>query len=263
MCMTGPDRRHLEELHARLDGDDGTTTIIDPCPIRQKPSQHTAVSVASPHSPSMEVLHPLKPSELPKESTCPEDEDQEAIPIAISSTCGRAVVSKKKMKKSTRGRKQKVKATVVKHEPNYTQSIDKNIETENQNISDEDTMVQTIPNNGHDTWKNFVQYFAVDQPTAPILQSSYNANHGSLCAFEKEDIKDCLFHHPCKWNSNKHDWQVSCIFQVRPASIHSKTFAPWSFRRLYRSLWDSGIGRVPSAFSHGLTRTRAPKGAPC
>jgi hypothetical protein len=160
----------------------------------------------------MEVSHPLNSPELPKESTCPEDEDQEAIPIATSLTCGRAVVSKKKMKKPSRGRKQKVKATVVKSDPNYTQSIDENIETENQNVSDEDTMVQTMPNNEHDAWRNFVQCFAVDQPTAPILESSHNADHGTLCAFGQEDIKDCPFHHLCKWNSNKHNWQVSCIF---------------------------------------------------
>jgi hypothetical protein len=212
MCTTGPDRRHLEEIHARLDGHDGTTTIVDPCPIRQKSSQHAAVPVSSPHSLSMEVSHPLNSPELPKESTCPEDEDQEAIPIATSLTCGRAVVSKKKMKKPSRGRKQKVKATVVKSDPNYTQSIDENIETENQNVSDEDTMVQTMPNNEHDAWRNFVQCFAVDQPTAPILESSHNADHGTLCAFGQEDIKDCPFHHLCKWNSNKHNWQVSCIF---------------------------------------------------
>jgi hypothetical protein len=204
MCITGPDRRHLEEIHARLDADDGTITIIDPCPVGQKPSQYAAISDSSPHSLSMEVSHPVKSSELPKKSTCPEDENQQAVPIAISPTCGHAVVSKKKTKKPTRGRKQKVKATVVKHDPNYTQSIDENIETENQNVSDEDTMVQTMSNNGHDTWRDFVQCFAVDQPTAPILESSHNVGHGTLCAFGKEDIKDCPFHHPCKWNSNKH-----------------------------------------------------------
>jgi hypothetical protein len=212
MCITGPDRRHLEKIHARLDVEDGTTTIIDPCPSRQRPSQHAAVSVSSLHSLSIEVLHPLKSSELPKKSTCPEDEGQKAIPIVTTPTCGHAVVSKKKTKKPTRGQKQRVKATVVKRDPNYTQSIDENIETENRNVSDEDTMVQTMPNNGHETWRNFVQCFAIDQPTAPILESSHNAGHGTLCAFGKEDIQDCPFHHPCKCNSNKHDWQVSCIF---------------------------------------------------
>jgi hypothetical protein len=212
VCTTDPDRRHLEKIHARLDGGGGTTTIIDPCSNRQKPSQHAAISVSSPPSLSREIAHPLKSTELPKESTCPEHEDRQATPIAISPTCGHAIVSQKKTKKPSRGQKQIVKGTVVKHDSSYTHSIDENIQTENPNVSDEDTMVKTMSNNGHDKWRNFVHYFAVDQPTAPVLESSHNAEYGTLCAFAKGDIKDCPFHHPCRWNSNKHERRVSCIF---------------------------------------------------
>jgi hypothetical protein len=78
------------------------------------------------------------------------------------------------------------------------QSIDENIEIENRSLSNEDTMVKAMSNNGHDKQRNFVQYFTVNKPTALILVSAHNIGHGNLCAFAKEHIKDCSFHHPCK-----------------------------------------------------------------
>lgn len=50
----------------------------------------------------------------------------------------------------------------------------------------------------HTNWANFKRKLVVDQLTAPILPSSSDHMHPTLCVCETHDVLDCPFHPPCK-----------------------------------------------------------------
>ena len=170
-CTTGPDRRHLETPHTQLDANDGSKIVIEPCTTRQETLGTAAAVLSATHL----VL------DLP--------------------TQGHAVVSQRKTKMAPRRPKKKATNTSVKEDAACMRSIHGNAETEEeyplQESSPDEELVETVTSNsGHNKWKNFEQNLAVDQATAPILETSHKSGCGISCAFGKSDTKDCPFHHP-------------------------------------------------------------------
>lgn len=73
-------------------------------------------------------------------------------------------------------------------------------------LLEEETDTQSIQNGheyvkcerGHDRWKSFIGFLAVDDVTAPMLACSHDSDDGASCLFMKNEVKDCPFHDPCK-----------------------------------------------------------------